>query len=79
MKPKFNATTMGDAKRRKEALGDQYGKDTRIFPWLPITKKQAEKFSEVANRSAWIGIGFLIATWLTVRFIGPALNLWQLS
>ncbi|TAF12474.1 MAG: DUF2839 family protein, partial [Nostocales cyanobacterium] len=26
---------MGEAKRRKEKLGDKYGEETRILPWVP--------------------------------------------
>jgi hypothetical protein len=29
---------MGEAKRRKTALGDQYGQEERILPWVPISK-----------------------------------------
>ncbi|MGV2827030.1 DUF2839 domain-containing protein [Myxosarcina sp. GI1(2024)] len=68
---------MGEAKRRKAALGEKYGQDTKILSWLPITKNQAEKFVKWTTRGAWIGIGVAIATWLTVRFIGPALGWWE--
>ena len=30
---------MGEAKRRKEILGEKYGQEQSILPWLPITKK----------------------------------------
>jgi fatty acid desaturase len=70
---------MGDAKRRKESLGEQYGKETQIFPWLPITKSQGEQFVKLTNRGAWIGIIFLVLFWLTIRFIGPALGWWQVD
>ena len=50
---------MGEAKRRKQALGDKYGQEAKIFPWLPITKNQAEKLSNWTNRGTWIGIGLL--------------------
>jgi hypothetical protein len=79
MNPKFNTTIMGDAKRRKEALGDQYGKEANLVSWLPITKSQATKFVEWSSKGAWVGIGFLIAAWLTIRFVGPAFGWWQLS
>jgi len=68
---------MGEAKRRKAALGEQYGKEQNIFPWLPITKTQGEQFVKWTTRGAWMGIGLLVLSWLTVRFIGPALGLWQ--
>lgn len=70
---------MGEAKRRKEALGDQYGKDTYILPWLPITKKQAARFSQWTTRGAWIGIGTLFVIWITVIFIGPSLGWWAVA
>ena len=70
---------MGEAKRRKTALGEKYGKETQIFPWLPITKSQADRVGKLVNRGAWIGIGFLIASWVIVRFIGPALGWWQVT
>ncbi|NEQ64951.1 MAG: DUF2839 domain-containing protein [Symploca sp. SIO1B1] len=68
---------MGEAKRRKAALGEQYGKEQNIFPWLPITKSQGEEFVKWTTRGAWIGIGIMVLIWLSVRFIGPALGLWE--
>ncbi|MDY6785380.1 MAG: DUF2839 domain-containing protein [Cyanobacteriota bacterium] len=68
---------MGEAKRRKAALGDRYGQEERMLPGLPFTKTQGEQFVKITTRGAWVGIGFLIAAWLTVRIIGPALGLWQ--
>jgi len=70
---------MGDAKRRKDTLKDKYGQEANIFPWLPVTKSQAERLARWSNRGAWIGIGLLVAWWLTVRFIGPAFGLWQVN
>jgi len=70
---------MGEAKRRKDALGEKYGQEAQLFPWLPVTKNQAQQFVEWSTRGAWIGIGLLVASWLTVRFIGPAFGLWQVS
>ncbi|MEB3277808.1 MAG: DUF2839 domain-containing protein [Lyngbya sp.] len=70
---------MGEAKRRKEAMGDNYGKEENILPWLPITKKQSEQFVNWTTRGAWVGIGFLIVFWLTIRFIGPAFGWWQVD
>lgn len=70
---------MGDAKRRKETLGEEYGKEPKLFSWLPLTKSQAQQFVKWSNRGAWIGIGLLAASWLTVRFIGPALGWWQVN
>jgi hypothetical protein len=70
---------MGEAKRRQQSLGDRYGQGERILPWLPVTKQQSEQFVKLTTRGAWIGIGLLVAAWITVRFIGPALGWWQLS
>ena len=69
---------MGESKRRKAALGSQYGQNSeRIISWLPITKAQSEKFIKLTSTGAWVGIGIMIAIWLTVRFIGPAFGLWE--
>ena len=35
---------MGEAKRRKEALGEQYGQEAKFISWLPITKSQSQQF-----------------------------------
>jgi len=70
---------MGEAKRRKAALGEQYGKESQIFPWLPITKNQGEQFVKWTTRGAWVGIGLMVAFWLTVRLIGPAFGWWQVN
>jgi hypothetical protein len=69
---------MGEAKRRKTLLGEKYGQDnTRFLPWIPVTKSQAELLVKWANRLTWIGIGGLVAAWITVRFIGPAFGWWE--
>jgi fatty acid desaturase len=70
---------MGEAKRRKTALGEKYGQDPQIFPWLPITKKQAEQFVNLTTRATWIGIGFLVVSWIIIRFIGPAFGWWEVT
>jgi hypothetical protein len=70
---------MGESKRRKEALGDKYGKEANISRWLPITKTQANQFVQWTTRGAWTGIGFLIVFWVTIRFIGPAFGWWQVD
>ncbi|KAF3889029.1 MULTISPECIES: DUF2839 domain-containing protein [Nostocales] len=69
---------MGEAKRRKELIGEKYGQETRILPWVPVTKSQAEFFVKWANRLTWFGIGGLVVAWLTIRFIGPAFGWWQI-
>lgn len=68
---------MGESKRRKAALGEKYGQETQIFPWLPITKRQAQQVVDWSNRIAKIGIGLLVVSWVTVRFLGPAVGWWQ--
>lgn len=70
---------MGEAKRRKEALGDQFGKEQPILPGMPITKSQAAKFVNWTTTGAWIGIGVMVALWITVRFIGPGFGWWQVD
>lgn len=68
---------MGESKRRKEALGEKYGKEANIFPWLPITKSQSQQLGKWTNRGTWFGIGFLVVSWVTIRFVGPAFGWWQ--
>jgi hypothetical protein len=69
---------MGEAKRRKTALGDKYGQqEERILSWVPITKSQSEAFVKWTTRGAWIGIISMVVAWITILFIGPALGWWQ--
>lgn len=70
---------MGDAKRRKEILGDQYGQEQNISSWVPLKKSQARQFVKLTTRGAWVGIGLLVAYWVVVRLIGPGLGWWQLN
>ncbi|MCU0535515.1 MAG: DUF2839 domain-containing protein [Hydrococcus sp. Prado102] len=70
---------MGDSKRRKAALGEKYGQEEKILPWLPITKTQADQFYKVTTRGAWIGIGAMAAVWVTIRFVGPAFGWWDVE
>jgi hypothetical protein len=70
---------MGESKRRKEALGEKYGQEENVLPWLPITKNQADRFMKLSTKGAWIGIGIMVAVWLIVRLIGPGLGWWQLQ
>ncbi|MEG4516655.1 DUF2839 domain-containing protein [Microcoleus sp. AT9b-C5] len=70
---------MGEAKRRKESIGDEYGKEERIVPWLPITKTQSEDFVKWTSRGSWIGISLLVAWWVVVRFVGPSAGWWQVN
>ncbi|HEY9729643.1 MAG TPA: DUF2839 domain-containing protein [Chroococcales cyanobacterium] len=70
---------MGEAKRRKVALGEKYGQEERILPWIPISKGQSEQFLKWTTKGTWIGIGFLVVYWITIRFIGPTFGLWQVN
>ncbi len=70
---------MGEAKRRKSALGEKYGQEEYILPWLPLTKTQSQQFIDITTRGAWIGIGFLVVYWATIRLIGPALGWWHVD
>ncbi len=69
---------MGESKRRKASLGEKYGQEQRIVAWLPLTKTQAQAFYTWTTRGAWVGIGVMIALWVTVRFIGPAFGWWTI-
>ena len=70
---------MGESKRRKASLGEKYGQEERIVAWLPLTKSQAQAFYTWTTRGAWVGIGVMIALWVTVRFIGPAFGWWTIQ
>ncbi|MEG4836778.1 DUF2839 domain-containing protein [Microcoleus sp. B9-D4] len=70
---------MGESKRRKESIGDEYGKEERIVPWLPITKTQSEDFVKWTSRGSWIGISLLVAWWIVVRFVGPSAGWWVVN
>jgi hypothetical protein len=70
---------MGESKRRKEALGEKYGQEEPILPWLPISKSQANQFTKWTSRGAWAGIVLLVSFWVTIRFIGPAFGWWQVN
>ena len=70
---------MGESKRRKESIGDEYGKEERIVPWLPITKTQSEDFVKWTSRGSWIGISLLVAWRVVVRFVGPAAGWWVVN
>ena len=70
---------MGESKRRKEALGEKYGKEQTVTPWLPFTKTQAQQFVKWTTTGAWVGIGGLVVAWITIRFIGPSLGWWQIN
>ncbi len=67
---------MGEAKRRKKNLGDDYGKEERLYSWLPLTKTQVDQAYNLTTKGAWIGIGVMVAVWVTVRVIGPGFGWW---
>jgi len=70
---------MGESKRRKETLGEDYGKEERFISWLPLSKSQAQRAYQLTTRGAWVGIGLLVATWVTIRFIGPSFGWWTVD
>lgn len=70
---------MGEAKRRKQNMKEQYGQEEKIVSWLPITKNQSQQFIEITSKASWLGIGLLVAVWVTIRFIGPGLGWWQID
>jgi hypothetical protein len=75
---------MGDAKRRKEQMGNRYGDPDQelIFPqlkFLALTKGQAKKAYNWTTRGAWAGIIFLAIFWIVVRFIGPFFGWWEIA
>ncbi len=67
---------MGEAKRRKESIGEEFGKEERIYPWLPITKTQSADFVKWTSRGSWAGISLLVGWWIVVRFVGPSAGWW---
>jgi hypothetical protein len=70
---------MGEAKRRKDTLGGQYGKEQPISRFLPITQAQADQFIKLTIRGSWIGIGLLVVWWAVVRIVGPNLGWWTVN
>ena len=79
---------MGEARRRaaqglppRQPKASIKAADTspRVVSWLPLTRNQTQQFMAVTTRGAWIGIGGMVALWITVRFIGPAAGWWTLA
>jgi hypothetical protein len=71
---------MGDSKRRKEVLGESYGKSEPIASWIPfLTKDKADAFVKTSTQFAWYGIGATVFIWITIRFIGPTFGWWHLA
>ena len=69
---------MGESRRRKEELGDSYGKPEPFIRGLPISIEAAAKFGDWTTKGAWAGIILMIVAWLTIRFIGPGFGWWTL-
>lgn len=74
-----SSNDMGEAKRRQEVLGEDYGKPESFLKGLPISKDTASKFVTWSTIGAWGGIVLMIVTWLTIRFIGPGFGWWTLA
>lgn len=70
---------MGESKRRRELMGEQYGKSEPILPGLPITKEQSQQFMKWTGRGTWGAIIVVIVFWITLRFVGPSLGWWTLA
>lgn len=70
---------MGEAKRRKSVLGEKYGEQPYVYPWLPITKTQSEQFLKWTTTGAWTGITLLVVLWITIRVVGPGLGWWHVD
>jgi hypothetical protein len=70
---------MGDSKRRKDSLGEDYGKEPRLYSWFPFTKTQTQKFMKISSTGAWVGIAGMIVAWLVVRFVGPYFGWWDVN
>ena len=71
-----NLLAMGEAKRRKE-ISDNSPQIPAPSKWW--TKEKSAQFVQITTKGAWIGIGVMVAYWLVVRFVGPALAWWQLQ
>jgi hypothetical protein len=61
---------MGDSKRRKASLGENYGQEEK--------KSKGAQFVEITTTGAWTGIGVMVVGWVVFRFIGPSLGWWTL-
>ncbi|NJK30767.1 MAG: DUF2839 domain-containing protein [Acaryochloris sp. RU_4_1] len=69
---------MGEAKRRKETLGEDYGKEPNLLPWLPVTQQQLQKVYKVVMRGSWVAVFVVLLSWIILRFIGPSFGWWEL-
>lgn len=69
---------MGEAKRRQEALGEDYGTESNLVSWFPVKKSQLQQLYKIVMKGSWIGIFLVLLSWIVVRFMGPALGWWEL-
>lgn len=69
---------MGEAKRRQETLGNDYGKESKIVSWFPVTKSQLEKIYNLVMKGSWVGVFIVLLSWIVVRFVGPSFGWWAL-
>ncbi len=73
---------MGESRRTKKnrlstlQTSKRLEESPRILDWFPLTKKQQNQFIKLTIRGSWVGIGLLVAFWLVVRIIGPAMGWW---
>jgi Protein of unknown function (DUF2839) len=71
---------MGEAKRRKEQLGEKYGKpDESFLSKLSVGNLKPEQFVRWSTRGAWIGIGAIVVLWVVIRFVGPGFGWWEVQ
>lgn len=68
---------MGEAKRRQEALGEDYGTEPNMISWLPVKKQQLQKLYSIVMKGSWIGVFLVLLSWIVVRFIGPSFGWWE--
>ena len=71
---------MGEAKRRKEQLGEKYGQPDKSFlSNFSFGNLKPEQFVRWSTRGAWIGIGAIVALWVVIRFVGPGFGWWEVQ
>ena len=67
---------MGEAKRRKETLGDRYGQEPNILPGVPIKKSKFQSFLSFFNHG-WFVILIMLLLWSLMDFWGPIFGWWD--
>jgi hypothetical protein len=75
----FEEGIMGEAKRRKEQMGEQYGQPQTSLAGSLFSKGNTEKFVKWTTRGSWVGIGLVAVAWLVIRFVGPSFGWWQVN